>query len=252
MLKLMSLHRNCLLFGILIFFFSCTTRHPGLIVTRDMLKELDVRPMSSFYFDQAMGYRNSRFLTVAFSDLLDRYDPEGGSDAVLLECLDDYQGVLSVADIRAYDLRLATEIHLSLGANRPGWLNALLVIVPDGSRAPLQERFMTANIRSLRFVKLVEYYAPLDGVAGTDELAGSGLKVFEDNCLFCHSVNGVGGGKGGSLQDRFDFSSEPERGRFQKHFRQFHDKNNPDKQTVSEFISDGQLDALTRFLALVR
>ncbi len=236
----------------LFLFLACSLGSGKTIVTRDMLDGLEVRSLSSFYFDRAMNYKNSRFNAVSFSQVVDRYDPDGTSDAVILDCLDDYQGIVSVDDIRNHDLQLATEIHLALGSKKPSWLNPLLVLVPDGSRAPFQERFMTANIRALRFVKLEEYYAPLDKIVGDDKLSHAGLTVFKNNCLFCHSLKGVGGGKGGSLTDHYDFSSASERQRFQQTFRIVHGKDHPDKQTVRDFIPEGQLTSLTRFLSRVR
>ncbi len=41
---------------------------------------------------------------VSLAELIRRYQPEERWDAVLLECYDDYQGLLSLSDILQFDL----------------------------------------------------------------------------------------------------------------------------------------------------
>ena len=96
---------------------------------------------------------------------------------MLLNCFDDYQGILSLNDIRRYDLRLATKIKLAFGSFKPDWLNPLLILVPDGKHPPFQERFLTANIRELKFVRLKNYYAPLEKIARSPATAVSVSKA---------------------------------------------------------------------------
>lgn len=202
--------------------------------------------LPSAYFDRVMGYRNSTFTAVGFDTILQRHDP-GPADAVLLDCFDDYQGLVSLADVTRYRLKLATRIHLAPGTQAPEWLNPLLILVPDGAGAPSAERFMTANIRAVSFVNLKRYYAPLDAVAAGHPDTAPGLKTYKDNCVFCHSLKGVGGNKGGPLTARFDFSRPQEHRRFEKVFLAFH-RNNPDKQNVAQFLDRRALQDIARFL----
>ena len=122
----------------------------GAVIDLSAVQSMENQWMSSAYFDRAMGTKGARFQAVSFSQLVARN--EGEADAVLLNCFDDYQGIVSVADIRKYDLQLATRLELPAKFKKPDWLNPLIIIVPDGSAAPFQERFMTANIRELRLV----------------------------------------------------------------------------------------------------
>lgn len=215
-------------------------------LTAAELEQWGGREIPSAYFDWVMDYKNSRFVSVAFKEILARY-PARGADAVLLNCFDDYQGLLSIADILKLNLEVATRINLAPGADKPGWLNPLLILVPDGSDAPYQERFMTANIREIRFVSLKQYYAPLDGIAKKFPQAAEGLTVFKDNCVYCHSIRQVGGSKGGLLLDKFDFKLTRTREEFKNRFVAFH-RDNPDKQNIEQFVGPAQLEAVTAFL----
>ena len=218
------------------------------------LEQLEARAgtkeISSFYFDKALGYQGSRFRVISLIKLVHRFDPGGLSDAVLLNCFDDYQGILSIEDIKRYDIQLATRIKVRAEYEKPDWLNPLLIIVPDKKKAPFQERYLTANIRELRFTQLKKYYAPLLKVAGPPPQAG--FSAFKNNCLFCHSLMGVGGNKGVRLLERYNFSQTEGKKRFQKNFAVFHHKDNPDKQNVEQFVSENQLDAIVEFLRRVK
>ncbi len=216
-------------------------------VTLDSLEALGAKEVTSAYFDKALQYSNSRFRAVPFEALLRKF-PTGPTDAVLLNCFDDYQGVISVTDIHRYQLQLATRIFLTPEVSPPDWLNPLLILVPDGTHAPFQERFLTANIRELSFVKLANYYRPLNQVKYKYPKAVGGLKKFKDNCVFCHSVKGVGGNKGGSLLEKFDFSKDAEHENFIDHFLAFHHKDNADKQNVEQFVDRKGLEEIGGFL----
>lgn len=217
---------------------------------RDRLESLGAEEIFSAYFDKALGYKDSKFHVVSLSKLVTHFDPEGLSDAVLLNCFDDYQGILSVADIKKYDIQLATRIHTRSEYKKPDWLTPLLIIVPNNSKAPFQERYLTANIRELRFAKLEAYYAPLLEVAGPPPHPG--FSAFKDNCLFCHSLMGIGGNKGVRLLERYDFSKKDGGKQFRKDFSAFHHKDNPDKQNVEQFVSENQLEAIIVFLRRVK
>lgn len=216
--------------------------------TREELEALGVQTVASSYFDRAMNYRGSRLRTISLSRLAEKMSPGGEADALLLDCFDDYQGIVSLEDVKRYDLRLATEIEVLPEFKKPGWLNPLLIVVPDGSRAPYQERFMTANIRELRFVRLEDYYAPLREISLASASMKAGLRVFQDNCIFCHSLKGIGGNKGVRLLAAYDFSSRSGQERFRADFAGFHGKDNPDKQNIQQFVAGEALEKIIEFL----
>ena len=97
------------------------------------------------------------------------------------------------------------KIMLAFGSSKPDWLRPLLILVPDGKLPPFQERFMTANIRELKFVRLNDYYAPLEKALGNSSMAQEGFEIFKNNCLFCHSLKGIGGNKGERLIEAYGF-----------------------------------------------
>ena len=218
------------------------------IWTTPKLETLGMRQISSEYFDRATHMSDSRFSVISFSKLLTKFSLKHGEDAVLLNCFDDYQGILSLDDVYRYDLRLATKIMLASASSKPDWLNPLLILVPDGQKPPFQERFMTANIRELKLVRLNDYYAPLEKIAGSSTKAQEGLEVFKNNCLFCHSLNGRGGNKGTLLLEVYDFSYKSEQMRMLEDFRDFHNKNNPDKQDVEQFVTYKKLNRIIDYL----
>ena len=218
--------------------------------TLEQVESLGTEEISSAYFDKGFSYEGSTFQAINFAKLVNRFDPDGLSDAVILNCFDDYQGILSIVDIKRYHIRLATRIEIRPQFNRPGWLNPLLLIIPDNRDVPFQERYLTANIRELKFTNMETYYAPLDKVAGTPDQPG--LSSFKNNCLFCHSLMGIGGNKGVRLLNNYDFSRSDDRERFMKDFTAFHHKDNSDKQNVEQFVSESQLRDIVDFLKLVK
>ena len=219
--------------------------------TKEKLEDLGMQVISNEYFDRAMHWNESRFSVINFSHLLKRFILKHGEDAVLLNCFDDYQGILSLADIYRYDLRLATNITLTLENSKPSWLNPLLILVPDGKRPPFQERFMTANIRELKFVRLNKYYAPIEKTAGSSPEAQEGIEAFKNNCLFCHSLKGVGGNKGKRLTEAYGFLAERDRKKFMIDFKKFHHKNNEDKQDIEQFITQEKLERIVDYLVVI-
>ena len=206
----------------------------------------------SAYFDRGMHTDGSQFRAVALTEMVRKFHPEERWDAVLLNCHDDYQGIISIEDILDYDLRLALEMKLALNVQRPEWLNPMVVIVPDSKEAPRLERFMTANIRELRFVRLTDYYAPLDEVALKSMNAHRGGQAFKDNCLFCHSLKGVGGGKGTGLLTVYNFAKGADGPQFKKDFAAFHHKDNADKQDMEQFVDTDTLRRVVVFLREVQ
>lgn len=229
-------------------------RHGSPIVAdRAWLEGLEgeARWIESGYFDRAMGYTGSRFRVISLTRLVERFG-NPGTDAVLLDCFDDYEGLLPVDDIRRYDLQLALELEIDSRFPKPDWLNPMMVVVPDGSGAPNRERYMTANIRALRFVNLADYYRPITKKLPRDETVRAGFAFFQDNCLFCHGLEGVGGNKGTPLLKAFDFKSEAGRGAFKQLFAGFHHADNPDKQNMEQFVVGGALDRVADFLAALQ
>ena len=107
---------------------------------------------------------------------------------------------------------------------------------------------MVANISELLFVRLDDYYAPLNGIAENFPDSKKGLKVFKDNCLFCHSIKGVGGNKGTGLLTAYDFSMDDDVDKFRKDFAAFHNPANEDKQNVDQFVTSEQLNDVAGFL----
>jgi cytochrome c2 len=221
---------------------SVTRSHPAF-------NKLEKKWVSSSYFDRGMNYQNSRLEVVSFSRLLDKYVVASSFDAILLNCFDDYQGIVSADDVRHYDLHLAIKIELSKESDRPNWLQPLLIVVPNSTNPPFLERFLTANIRELQFVRLTDYYASLDKKILSGASAELGREIFKDNCLFCHSINGVGGNKGGSLLEKFDFRLDIEKHRFKDTFLVMHGQDNANKQNTKQFLRDNNLENLTEFLS---
>ena len=217
------------------------------------IKALGTRRMPSSYFDRAMKYNGTEFEAISLLKLIDQFQLKNGEDAILLNCFDDYQGLLSFSDIHRYDLHLATKIKVSLSSSKPDWLNPLLVIVPDGENPPFKERFLTANIRELQFVKLNDYYIPLKKVADISNAAEQGFEVYKNNCLFCHGLKGRGGNKGVRLLEQYSFSKLDGQRKFLNDFKSFHDKGNLDKQDVEQFVTGDQLKTVMSFLlALIK
>ena len=216
--------------------------------TKKKLESLGTRKMPSSYFDKAMKYSGTEFKAVSLAKIISQLKFKNYEDAILLNCFDDYQGLLSFSDIHRYDLHLATKIKVSLGSSKPDWLNPLLVIVPDSKDPPFEERFLTANIRQFEFVRLNDYYMPLKKVADTSIEARQGFEVYKNNCLFCHGLKGKGGNKGVRLLDEYSFSNNEGRKKFSGDFKNFHDKDNADKQDVKQFVTGDQLERVIDFL----
>ena len=107
---------------------------------------------------------------------------------------------------------------------------------------------MTANIRELKFVRLNDYYAPLERIAGSSVEAQEGLEVFKNNCLFCHSLKGRGGNKGVRLLEVYGFSNDGDRKKFLTDFKKFHHKDNADKQDIEQFVNQEKLERVIDYL----
>ena len=219
------------------------------VTSRDSVFDLlEKKWISSTYFDQGLKYESSRMKVVSLSDLLKVYSPNEYVDAILLNCADGYQGIISINDVKNYDLQLALIIELPQGTARPYWLQPLLIVVPNHAKPPFSERFFTANITELRFVRLVDYYSSLYSLDLRNAYAQFGLELFKDNCLFCHSINKVGGNKGTSLLSTFDLISDEGINNFKEKFFKMHGRDNNTTQNIGLFLTNDQFDALLEFL----
>ena len=219
------------------------------ITSRDLVFDsLEKKWISSTYFDRGMKYEGSRLEVVSLSDLLKKYSPDKNLDAILLNCADDYQGIISINDVNEYDLQLALKIELPQGSVRPDWLQPLRIVVPNHVKPAFSERFFTANITELHFVRLADYYAPLESLDLRNDYALFGLELFKDNCLFCHSIKNVGGGKGTPLLSEFNLMSGEGKSRFKEKFFKMHGRGNITNQNTGQFLTNEQFDALLEFL----
>jgi hypothetical protein len=246
----------------LLFFVSCNSEtiksvaiksqkiiaSPSIFLDDPMFNLLDKKWILSFYFDRGMKYENSLFEVISLPSLLNKYDLNEEMDAILLICADDYQGIISFEDVRRYDLQLALRINLSKEKTQPDWLRPLLIVVPNTVKPPFLERFLTANIKELKFVSLTNYYAPIETPTLTSDTSKVGLKTFKDNCIFCHSINNVGGNKGGSLVDKYALNLDREKQRFTELFLKKHGIDNEEKQNTKQFLTNSGLDAVLQFL----
>ena len=217
--------------------------------TNKKLESLGARKMPSSYFDKAMKYSGTKFKGVSLSKIISQFKFKNYEDAILLNCFDDYQGFLAISEILKYDLHLATRVELESSSFKPGWLNPLLIVVPDGKTPPFEERFLTGNVRELKFVRSSDYYAPLKNIAKTSKEAEQGFEVYKNNCLFCHGLKGRGGNKGLRLLDGYSFEKNENQKKFLSDFENFHDKNNPEKQDVKQFVVTDQLEKVIDFLS---
>jgi len=213
-----------------------------------LFDSLERKWVSSDYFDRGFNYQNTRLEVVSLSNLLKKINPDKDLDAIILDCADDYQGIISINDIKKYDLQIALKIKLTQETARPDWLQPLIIVVPNHASPPFLERFFTANINELRFVKLADYYAPLRSLSFGNPSTDIGLDIFKDNCLFCHSINNIGGNKGTSLFIQFDLSLDSEKDRFKERFIEIHGGDRTNKQNMEQFLVDDQFSLLLEFL----
>ena len=220
--------------------------------TRAKLEKLGVKTISSSYFDRAMKYDDAQFKVISLLKLISQFELKSGEDAIVLNCFDDYQGILPISDALKYDLQLATKIELGFGLSKPSWLNPLLVVVPDGKEPKFEERFLTANIRELKFVRSSDYYGPLKNIARVSKEASQGFEVYKNNCLFCHSLKGLGGNKGVRLLQMYELTKETDQKKLLEDFKSFHHKGNADKQDIEQFVTSDQLQRIMDFLLVLK
>jgi len=218
--------------------------------TISKLEKLGVKTISSSYFNRAMNYDDAELRVVSLLKIISQFELKSGEDAILLNCFDDYQVILPISDALKYDLQLATKIEI--GSSKPGWLNPLLVVVPDGKEPPFEERFLTGNIRELKFVRSSDYYGPLIKIAKVSKEASQGFEVYKNNCLFCHSLKGRGGNKGARLLQIYELEKETGQKKLLNDFKSFHHKDNADKQNVEQIVTHDKLQRVIDFLLTLK
>ncbi len=105
----------------LVFVFSCTNgpilnntqkkqNGEGVIsitIKDPIFDSIEKKWISSSYFDRGMSYKNSRLEVASLHGLLKSYGLNEDLDAILLNCADDYQGIISIDDVKKYDLQIA-------------------------------------------------------------------------------------------------------------------------------------------------
>ena len=218
--------------------------------TISKLEKLGVKTISSSYFNRAMNYDDAELRVVSLLKIISQFELKSGEDAILLNCFDDYQVILPISDALKYDLQLATKIEI--GSSKPGWLNPLLVVVPDGKEPPFEERFLTGNIMELKFVRSSDYYGPLIKIAKVSKEASQGFEVYKNNCLFCHSLKGRGGNKGARLLQIYELEKETGQKKLLNDFKSFHHKDNADKQNVEQIVTHDKLQRVIDFLLTLK
>ncbi len=208
--------------------------------------------IASSYFDRGMGLKGTRLTVVPFNRMLELFPPPSDMDSILMDGEDDYQAIVSLKQGKQYDLYWATKIQVSKGEKKPDWMNPLAIVVPDSSSPPDVERYLPANIKNLRYVRWESYYKPITTILKRYSKQGQvGFEVFGDDCLYCHSLKGIGGNKGGDLTKKFQLSSKSgQRGFIQafgiKHY------NKGQYSSVQEFVLQKKAQKIAEFLNIIK
>lgn len=219
------------------------------------LEELEAKGkqvIRSSYFDRGMGLKETRLTVVPFSRMLEIFPPTNGMDSILMDGEDDYQAIISLDQGEKYNLYWATKIQVSDGEKKPDWMNPLALVAPDSSNPPDVERFLPANIINLRYVRWKEYYKPITAVLKRyPKQVKIGFEAFVDDCLYCHSLKGIGGNKGGDLTKKFQLSSESDQKGFVQAFGIKH-YNKGQFSSVEEFLRKKKAQKIAEFLNVFR
>lgn len=215
------------------------------------LEEKGKQVIPSSYYDRGMGLKGTRLTVVPFARMLEMFPPPTGMDSILMDGEDDYQAIISLKQATKYNLYWATQIQVSDGEKKPSWMNPLALVVPDSSNPPDVERFLPANIKNLRYVSWDDYYKPITAALKSNRKAQPGFEAFGDDCLYCHSLKGRGGNKGGDLTKKFQFSSKFGQNGFIEAFGIKH-YNKSQYSSVEEFVSTKKAEKIAEFLNIVR
>ncbi len=208
--------------------------------------------ITSSYFDRGMGLKGTRLTVVPFDRMLKMFPPPDGKDSILMDGEDDYQAVISLDQGKKYDLFWATKIQVSEADKKPDWMNPLALVVPDSSNPPDVERYLPANIKNLRYVRWKDYYRPITAVLKRHSKQGQvGFEAFGDDCLYCHSLKGIGGNKGGDLTKKFQFSSKSGQTGFVQAFGIKH-YNKTQYSSVKEFLRIKKAEKIAEFLSVMQ
>jgi hypothetical protein len=206
----------------------------------------------SSYFDRGMGLKETRLTVVPFKRMLEIFPPSNGMDSILMDGEDDYQAIISLDYGKKYNLYWATKIQVSAGEKKPDWMNPLALVVPDSSSPPDVERFLPANIKNLRYVRWEDYYKPITAILKKYPKQGKlGFEAFGDDCLYCHSLRGIGGNKGGDLTKKFQLSSQSGQKGFVQAFGIKH-YNKGQYSSVEEFLRKKKARKIAEFLSVIK
>lgn len=219
------------------------------------LEELEAngkRIILSSYFDRGMGLKETRLTVVPFNRMLEIFPPSKGMDSILMDGEDDYQAIISLDQGKKFNLYWATKIQVSDSEKKPDWMNPLALVVPDSSNPPDVERFLPANIKNLRYVRWEDYYKPITTVLRKySKQEKLGFEAFGDDCLYCHSLKGIGGNKGGDLTKKFQFSSESGQKGFVQAFGIKH-YTKGQFSSVKEFLHKKKAQKIAEFLSVMQ
>jgi hypothetical protein len=219
------------------------------------LEELEVKGkqiISSSYFDRGMGLKETRLTVVPFSRMLEVFPPSNGMDSILMDGEDDYQAIISLDQGKKYNLYWTTKIQVSDSEKKPDWMNPLALVVPDSSSPPDVERFLPANIKNLRYVRWEDYYKPIAAVLKKYPKQGElGFEAYGDDCLYCHSLRGIGGNKGGDLTKKFQLSSQSGQNGFVQAFGIKH-YSKGQYSSVEDFLHKKKARKIAEFLSIIK
>ena len=97
-----------------------------------------------------------------------------------------------------------------------------------------------------------DYFGPLKNIARVSKEASQGFEVYKNNCLFCHSLKGLGGNKGVRLLQMYELANEKDQKKLIKDFKSSHHKGNVDKQDIEQFVTSDQLQRIMDFLLVLK
>jgi hypothetical protein len=217
----------------------------------EQLESKEKNVMGSHYFDKGMGLKGTRLTVVPFVRLLEMFPPPDKSDSLWMDGADDYEAVVSIEQAKKYNLFWATNIQVANPSEKPEWMNPLALVVPDSQRPPEIERFLPANIKTLRYIRWDDYYRPISKIARAIPSVKIGFEAFTDDCLFCHSLKGVGGNKGGDLTKKFQLFSEQEQGLFAEAFIRKHYARSKNF-AIEDFLRKKKVNKIVKFLSIVQ
>ena len=197
-----------------------------------------------------MGLKGTKLTVVPFYRMIEMFPPPTNMDSILMDGDDDYQAIISLDQGKKYDLYWATKIKTSHGGKKPDWMNPLALVVPNSSNPPDVERFLPANIKNLRYAQWKNYYKPVTVVLQKSaRKVQAGFEAFVNDCLYCHSLKGIGGNKGGDLTTKFQLALKSGQKRFVKAFGIKHYREGK-YASMGEFAHSKKAQKIAEFLSI--